>query len=160
MKKLIIINSIFIAITLIGNVLFYKYFIKCNIKEKNTLSVKEDKKYLDKLRRGVLYNDNSLFIEGAGYGIIYGNREQTGYYSLVMALQYDNLTAYNFLYSLLNDRNDSASVVMDNFKLFLLAKSYELGRNLSSYDMKLISNEEGKICHSNVFLERMKTTAN
>lgn len=163
MKKIIVINGLFIFVLLALNFWYLTYRIpsvtKIDLKE--SVNKNPSDQWIEDITKGILKNDPKLYAAAATNLVRHGSFEKIFFYSTVMALEHQYFRAYWDVYlildvAFLNRYDEKPSNELYNFMLYNLAKSNELGRKLDPDEILKIKDKDGKILHSNYFLEQMK----
>ncbi len=115
----------------------------------------------------LMYGNDSAYAKLGGWPPLL-EEETFLYYSFIMALNFDDYTGYSDLHNILEKYLDSQSendrTISKNFKHFLsylFAKNIEQGFDANNYPKKNLEemniiDKNGKLRHSNYFLEQMK----
>jgi hypothetical protein len=111
--------------------------------------------------RGAADNEPQLYARGFEKAILFGNTAEAFYASFYMAFGNNNSKGYYDLYLNLHVFNglDRGSSEISLFKLYCLAKAFELDRKLTDLELSSIS-KEGVVLPSYYFLDKIKSKHN
>lgn len=152
MKKVIIINIIILILLGITN-----YYILKRHNHKNELQRPIKPEWVKNMMNGVITNDTKLYCEGSNDAILYGNSFETFYFAFCMGLVNNTGRGFYDMYFILANFNGlyTETKQVENFKLYCLSKSFELGVDISKIEQQLIT-VNGNMQNSNFFLDQMK----
>jgi len=115
---------------------------------------------INKMIEGVKKDNSELYSEGYSQEILYGSYQTCFYYSFLMSQINNSPKAYKNIYDILethylNQQFKDSSI--NYFALYNLAKANELKKIEFTSELEKIKDKNGKLLHSNYFLEKMKT---